>query len=83
LRNCKKIKTIPETLGRLSKLRSLDLSTCKALTHIPESLGQLPLEELNVTNCLVLASVPTVVETNFVGAGVLIGWPRPTANEAS
>jgi Leucine-rich repeat (LRR) protein len=32
---------LPESLGQLAALTTLDLSWCRALTGLPESLGQL------------------------------------------
>jgi Leucine-rich repeat (LRR) protein len=43
---------LPESLGQLAALTTLDLSGCDALTGLPESLGQLAaLTTLDLSGC--------------------------------
>jgi hypothetical protein len=43
---------LPESLGQLAALTTLDLSWCRALTGLPESLGQLAaLTTLDLSDC--------------------------------
>jgi hypothetical protein len=41
LATCSRLQQLPESLGQLSALSSLDLSQCSSLVELPESLGQL------------------------------------------
>jgi Leucine-rich repeat (LRR) protein len=51
--------TIPEELGNLSSLTTLDLRGCKSLTTIPEGLGNLSfLTTLNLGGCESLTTIP-------------------------
>jgi hypothetical protein len=53
------LTTIPEGLGNLSSLTSLNLSYCTSLTTIPEGLGNLSsLTRLNLMDCTSLTTIP-------------------------
>jgi Leucine-rich repeat (LRR) protein len=49
---CKNLKTLPNQIGKLPNLRTLDLHTCKRLKILPESFALLEnLRVLDLTNC--------------------------------
>lgn len=60
--SCAIITMLPESLGQLTSLTTLDLSRCDALTGLPESLGQLAaLTTMNVSYCRTLTGLPASV----------------------
>jgi TPR repeat protein len=53
------VRTLPETVGRLTGLTSLDLSGCRVLRKLPESVGALTgLTRLDLGECGALHSLP-------------------------
>ncbi|CAI7796300.1 unnamed protein product [Closterium sp. NIES-53] len=49
-----KLASLPDGIGSLSRLRTLDLSECTALVHLPASLTQLAcLNSLHLTGCCI------------------------------
>jgi hypothetical protein len=59
LRGCRALKTLPDSLGKLTGLTQLNLEECRALTTVPESVGNLKvLTELELGGCRVLTALP-------------------------
>jgi len=50
--------SLPESLSRAMKLRTLCIRKCSALMSLPRELGQLRLQELRISGCHALASLP-------------------------
>ena len=56
------IEALPETLGGLSALTTLNLRECEKLMRVPESIGQLKaLQQLNMPSCKELSELPTSI----------------------
>ncbi|KAG0575915.1 hypothetical protein KC19_5G039800 [Ceratodon purpureus] len=59
LEECTSITTLPDSIGRLSRLRSLNLDSCTSLQKLPSSIGQLTaLEDLHLYMCESLEALP-------------------------
>ncbi|KAG0607725.1 hypothetical protein M758_8G049800 [Ceratodon purpureus] len=57
--NCTSIKTLPDSIGQLSRLQLLDLDGCRNLQKLPSTIGQLThLEKLRLQRCESLESLP-------------------------
>ena len=57
--NCSGLSSLPESLGGLGSLQTLDLTCCLGLSSLPESLSGLGLlQALNLQNCSELSSFP-------------------------
>ena len=55
----KGVTQLPESLGQLGELQTLDLSSCSKLTSLPESMGNLTgLQKLDLCGCSGLLSLP-------------------------
>ncbi|KAG0615586.1 hypothetical protein M758_5G053300 [Ceratodon purpureus] len=62
LRECTSITTLPDSIGRLSRLQELKLSNCRNLQKLPSSIGQLTaLEELRLLGCESLEALPETI----------------------
>ena len=58
-KRCTSITKLPDSIGRLSKLRVLDLGCCEKLQNLPTSIAQLTaLEELCLGRCKSLEALP-------------------------
>ncbi|KAI7979688.1 Disease resistance protein TAO1 [Camellia lanceoleosa] len=59
LKNCKSLKRLPPTIGKLSSLLELYLDGSSALEEVPDSVGNLTkLEKLSLRGCGLLTSIP-------------------------
>ncbi|KAG0563674.1 hypothetical protein KC19_8G050100 [Ceratodon purpureus] len=57
--NCTSIITLPDSIGRLSRLQLLDLDGCRNLQKLPSTIGQLThLKKLRLQRCESLESLP-------------------------
>ncbi|GAU19777.1 hypothetical protein TSUD_79030 [Trifolium subterraneum] len=61
LRGCT-IKTIPSSIGNLSKLLQLDLTYCESLITFPSSIFKLNLTRLDFEGCPMLRTFPEIPE---------------------
>ena len=60
LSDCMALTALPEALGLLSCLISIELNNCPLLTRLPQSLSSLPtLATLKVGNCFELCELPS------------------------
>jgi len=58
IKNCLQLKVLPESVGLLANLRTLDVTEC-GLTTLPQSVGQLAmLSTLHLSYCACLAELP-------------------------
>ena len=56
---CYRLKSLPESIGNLSKLKSLNLSRCYRLASLPASIGNLSnLTSLNLSGCYGIDVLP-------------------------
>ncbi|KAF8034498.1 hypothetical protein BT93_C0727 [Corymbia citriodora subsp. variegata] len=56
------IEELPESIGSLKELKTLDASYCASLAHIPNSIGDLAsLSRLDLTGCEKLAQLPNSI----------------------
>jgi Leucine-rich repeat (LRR) protein len=59
LRNCEKIKTIPETISNISTLETLNIHGCRSVTTISETISNLKaLKTLSFKSCSSLVGLP-------------------------
>ncbi|XP_031486915.1 disease resistance protein TAO1-like [Nymphaea colorata] len=59
LQRCSSLTDIPDSIGNLTKLSSLDVSHCKCLSTLPDSIENLPeLQELRLNYCKSLSTLP-------------------------
>jgi len=59
LQGCKNVKELPNSFGKLSALKKLDMGSMDALTALPATFGALSkLEELNLEDCGSLKDLP-------------------------
>ncbi|KAG0575963.1 hypothetical protein KC19_5G044200 [Ceratodon purpureus] len=59
LTNCTSITTLPDSIGRLSRLQELNLDYCENLQKLPSSIGQLTaLTVLRLYRCISLEALP-------------------------
>jgi len=64
------IEELPESIGSLKELKTMDASHCKSLAHIPNSIGNsTSLSRLDLTECHKLAQLP-----NYIGSLVSLQW---------
>ena len=62
LRKCTSIRTLPDSIGRLSKLHRLYLDFCENLQKLPSSIGQLKsLNSLHLGGCSSLECLPDTI----------------------
>ncbi|KAK3119942.1 hypothetical protein QOZ80_9AG0678340 [Eleusine coracana subsp. coracana] len=82
LSNNTKIATLPESIGSLRKLCSLDLSACKNLERLPECMVEMDcLRILYVEGCYSLDK-STLNQSNFIGlSNLLIQCERDSRND--
>eukprot|EP00253_Pinus_taeda_P015666 PITA_15666 len=75
--NCEQLQTLPESIGNLSGLQSLHLSSCSSLQTLPDSVGNLSgLQSLHLTSCSSLQTLPDSVG-NLSGLQSLhLSWCR-------
>jgi hypothetical protein len=49
LKDCTALEELPQTIGKLSRLKNLDLQRCSTLKALPDSVGKLvELMQLNL-----------------------------------
>jgi hypothetical protein len=78
--NCSGLSSLPESLGGLGSLQTLDLIYCLGLSSLPESLGGLgSLQTLDLTCCLGLSSLPE----SLSGLGLLQALNLQNCSELS
>ena len=54
--------SLPDTIGGLAALRTLDLTNCSSLTALPNTIGGLgALRTLDLTNCSSLTALPNTI----------------------
>ena len=59
---CSELTALPESVGNLSALHTLDLSYCSKLTALPESVGNLgALQTLHLFRCKNLKLLPASI----------------------
>ena len=62
LYECTSLAALPDAIGELKALTSLDLSYCQKLVALPDAIGELKaLTELNLRGCSSLEKLPDVV----------------------
>ncbi|CAN5970163.1 unnamed protein product [Sphagnum jensenii] len=62
LKDCTALKELPQTIGKLSRLKNLDVQGCSTLKALPDSMGELmELTQLNLSNCTTLERLPDTI----------------------
>ncbi|CAK9193931.1 unnamed protein product, partial [Sphagnum troendelagicum] len=62
LGDCTALEELPQTIGKLSRLKNLDVQGCSTLKALPDSVGELvELTQLNLSNCRRLESLPDTI----------------------
>ncbi|CAM6036319.1 unnamed protein product [Sphagnum compactum] len=62
LKDCTALKELPQTIGKLSRLKNLDVQVCSTLKALPDSVGELvELTQLNLSNCTTLKMLPDTI----------------------
>ncbi len=62
LKDCTALEELPQTIGKLSRLKNLDLQRCSTLKALPDSVGKLvELMQLNLWNCRTLERLPNTI----------------------
>ncbi|KAH9533919.1 hypothetical protein CY35_18G078000 [Sphagnum magellanicum] len=62
LKDCAALEELPQTIGKLSRLRNLDVQGCSTLKALPDSVGELmELRQLNLSNCTTLERLPDTI----------------------
>ncbi|MBR7002866.1 MAG: DUF1963 domain-containing protein, partial [Neisseriaceae bacterium] len=57
--SCLNLSRLPENIGQLKGLKTLEISSCPNLTTLPESIGSLEnLQTLNIVSCQKLSYIP-------------------------
>ncbi len=87
---------VPESVGKFTALRTLDLSGCQKLTALPESVGNLgALQTLNLRSCYELEMLPVSIslltqldeasrkEVTAILAGALAAMPLAAARDCT
>jgi hypothetical protein len=62
LKKCRRLKTIPSSIGNLSKLLKIDLTYCESLETFPSSIFKLKLTVLDFRGCSMLRTFPEILE---------------------
>ncbi|XP_064979793.1 uncharacterized protein LOC135587047 [Musa acuminata AAA Group] len=74
LRGVSRVETLPETIGKLTKLMVLDLRACHNLEKLPEAIGSAKkLQYLDVSDCFLLDKMPKSI-ANLSDLEVLKGF---------
>ncbi|GLJ56287.1 hypothetical protein SUGI_1215060 [Cryptomeria japonica] len=59
---CKRLTSLPDTIGNLSQLQHLDLGWCDRLNNLPDTIGNLSqLQQLNLERCVSLDKLPDTI----------------------
>jgi leucine-rich repeat protein SHOC2 len=59
---CCSLQQLPDTIGQLTTLSSLNLGGCRSLQQVPVSIGQLPaLSSLDLSYCSSLQQLPDTI----------------------
>ena len=59
MQGCRRLAALPERIGALAKLETLNCASCSALIELPESLGDLlQLSKLSLFDCVRLRRLP-------------------------
>ncbi|CAK9212080.1 unnamed protein product [Sphagnum troendelagicum] len=62
LKDCTALEELPQTIGKLSRLKNLDVQGCSTLKALPDSVGELvELTQLNLSNCRSLERLPDTI----------------------
>ncbi|CAK9224471.1 unnamed protein product [Sphagnum troendelagicum] len=62
LKDCTTLEELPQTIGKLSRLKNLDVQGCSTLKALPDSVGELvELTQLNLSNCTTLERLPDTI----------------------
>ncbi|CAK9875577.1 unnamed protein product [Sphagnum jensenii] len=62
LKDCTALEELPQTIGKLSRLKNLDVQGCSTLKALPDSVGELvELTQLNLSNCTTLERLPDTI----------------------
>ncbi|CAK9225230.1 unnamed protein product [Sphagnum troendelagicum] len=62
LKDCTALQELPQTIGKLSRLKNLDVQGCSTLKALPDSVGELvELTQLNLSNCTTLERLPDTI----------------------
>ncbi|CAK9224463.1 unnamed protein product [Sphagnum troendelagicum] len=62
LKDCTALEELPQTIGKLSRLKNLDVQGCSTLRALPDSVGELvELTQLNLSNCTTLERLPDTI----------------------
>ncbi|CAK9868212.1 unnamed protein product [Sphagnum jensenii] len=62
IKDCIALEELPQTIGKLSRLKNLDVQGCSTLKALPDSMGELmELTQLNLSNCTTLESLPDTI----------------------
>jgi hypothetical protein len=62
LKDCTALEELPQTIGKLSRLKNLDLHGCSALKALPDSVGELvELTQLSLSYCTTLERLPDTI----------------------
>nr|XP_018686946.1 PREDICTED: putative disease resistance protein RGA1 isoform X2 [Musa acuminata subsp. malaccensis] len=74
LRGVSRVETLPESIGKLTKLMVLDLRACHNLEKLPEEIGSAKkLQYLDVSDCFLLDKMPKSI-ANLSDLEVLKGF---------
>ncbi|CAL9129552.1 unnamed protein product [Musa textilis] len=74
LRGVSRVETLPDSIGKLSKLVVLDLRACHNLEKLPEAIGSAKkLQYLDVSDCFLLDKMPKSID-NLSDLEVLKGF---------
>ena len=81
--HCLLLSCLPETLGQLTKLNTIQINCCHSLTSLPETVGQLTeLRFLSIMNCTLFTRLPEstgqllALTEIFIYKCGLIGLPK-------
>ncbi|CAK9210705.1 unnamed protein product [Sphagnum troendelagicum] len=62
LKDCTALEELPQTIGKLSRLKNLDVQGCSTLKALPDSVGELvELTQLNLSYCRTFERLPDTI----------------------
>ncbi|KAL6847254.1 hypothetical protein ACP4OV_023107 [Aristida adscensionis] len=83
LTSCSKLQSFPKSFSDLSKLKHFNLSYCVRIKKLPSSFGKLMLQELDISGCTDLITLPDIPNVTSLTQLRTNAWNKPPVRKAS